>query len=171
MHARDDSTGALVDAKIVFEGERRRTLLGKLVGEQTVTELLGLCGSSGQGHKIVLRRTQGPLDGCIAFHPDGAYATQTAQITLNGDDEYEGGRLCFYSPDVGLQIPTRPSGTVTVHHRKQMHGATRLISGKRYSLFVVDNNNKLGEEGVFIVDESIFDVLGLKKKQKLEENK
>ena len=168
MHSRDDSTGALIDAKIVFEGETL-TLLGQLVGEGTVTKLKKLLSTIST--KIVLRRTQGPLDGCIAFHSDGFYAAQTAQLTLNGDDEYKGGRLCFYSPDVGLQIPTRPSGTVTVHHREQMHGVTRLISGKRYSLFVVDCANSVGDKGLFRVDKSIFDVLKPTKKRKIiEEN-
>mmetsp|Transcript_50281 Transcript_50281/g.60476 ORF Transcript_50281/g.60476 Transcript_50281/m.60476 type:complete len:433 (-) Transcript_50281:1326-2624(-) len=279
MHARDDSAGALADAKIVFEG-KGLPLLRKLVGDHTVTELFGLCGlgkitqpslectplssekngrkrglkkgehdsiptkpkktrtsvksikeensirdpnkrSTDHGRlkntpdvihitsdgsdddkcdrdgdedydihsdttageqliqdnpikgspqfKMVIRRTQGPLDGCIAFHPDGPYASLTAQITLNGDDEYEGGRLCFYSPDVGLQIPPRPPGTVTVHHREQMHGSTRLVSGKRYSLFVVNSCNNLGEKGVFVVDKGIFDILQPKKKQKIRE--
>jgi len=40
-----------------------------------------------------------------------------------------------------------------------LHGVTRLISGKRYSLFVVDRANGLGDKGVFRVDKSIFDVL------------
>ena len=114
---------------------------------------------SSSNMKIVLRRTQGPLDGCIAFHPDGHYATRTLQITLNGDNEYKGGRICFYSPDVGLHIPTRPSGTVTIHKREQLHGVTRLISGRRYALFVVDGNNGLGEKGVFHLDKSTFDAL------------
>ena len=137
------------------------------MGDGTVTKLKKLLST--KATKIVLRRTQGPIDGCIAFHPDGSYATQTAQFTLNEDDECKGGRLCFYSPDVGLQIPARPSGTVTVHNREQMHGVTRLISGKRYYLFVVDCANSVGDKGVFRVDMSIFDVLKPTKKRKIIE--
>jgi large subunit ribosomal protein L40e len=169
MHARCNSMGALVDAKIVFEDVEGKALLDKLIGERTVTRLLQLMDCSRShpiGYKFVLRRTQGPLDGCIAFHPDGNYATLTAQITLNGDDEYKGGRLCYYSPDVGLQIPKRPPGTVTLHCRQQMHGATRLISGTRYSLFIVNRSNGLGEKGVFVVEENTFDILQPRKKHK-----
>jgi len=123
-------------------------LLKELVGDAAVTELTQKAHTSVTmtRMKFVLRQTQGPLDGCIAFHPDGNYASHTLQITINGDDEYQGGRLCFYSPDAGLHIPPRPSGTVTVHPRHQLHGVTRLISGKRYSLFVVDRHNGLGEK-------------------------
>jgi len=86
--------------------------LNELVGDAAVTKLKQIWApsrsASSTGIKFVLRRTQGPLDGCIAFHPDGVYASRTLQITVNGDDEYQGGRLCFYSPDAGLQIPPRP---------------------------------------------------------------
>ena len=154
-----ESTGtALIDAKIVFEGDGL-PLLYELVGQNAVTEMMKLCKANNDHLKIVMRRTQGPIDGCIAFHADGAYASETAQITVNGDDEYQGGRLAFYSSDVGLKIPVRPSVTVTVHKRKQMHGVTRLISGTRYSLFVVDTANGLGEKGVFEVDKTTFDCL------------
>ena len=131
------------------------------MGDAAVTKLTQMWESSSprSSMKFVLRRTQGPLDGCIAFHPDGTYASSTLQITINGDDEYKGGRLCFYSPDVGLQIPPRPSGTVTMHPRQQLHGVTRLVSGKRYSLFIVDRENGLGDKGVFSVDKNIFDAL------------
>jgi hypothetical protein len=152
------STFPIIDAKIVFKGENLH-LLDELLGNGTVSKLMKLCQRSHAIMKIVLRRTEGPLDGCIAFHPDGPYATITTQFTLNGDDEYKGGRLCFYSPDVGLHIPARPSGTVTVHPREQLHGVTRLISGKRYSLFIVDDSNGLGDDGVFNVDKRMFDFL------------
>ena len=154
-----ESTGtALIDAKIVFEGDGL-PLLYELVGQNAVTEMMKLCKANHDDLKIVMRRTQGPIDGCIAFHADGAYASETAQITVNGDDEYQGGRLAFYSTNEGLSIPARPSGTVTVHKRAHMHGVTRLISGTRYSLFVVDGDSALGEEGVFQVDKTTFDVL------------
>lgn len=37
--------------------------------------------------KIALRRTEGPVEGCIDFHCDGAYATHTVQLTLNDESE------------------------------------------------------------------------------------
>ena len=106
--------------------------------------------------KIVLRRTQGPIDGCINFHCDGSYATKTAQLTLNDDTEYEGGRLCFYTRDTFFQ-PRRPAATLTIHHRQILHGVTRLTSGCRKSLFVVDKLNGLGDTGIFYLNNKIID--------------
>ena len=129
------------------------------MGEGTVAKLQRLHPSPARSTKIVLRRSEGPLDGCIAFHVDGGHASSTVQVTLNDDSEYQGGRLCFYAPDVGLQTPRRSAGTVTVHPREQMHGVTRLVAGKRYSLFVVDEANGLGDKGVFLVQKDVFSLL------------
>ena len=83
----------------------------------------------------------------------GAYASHTAQLTLNADNEYEGGRLCFFTGEPGvLSIPERPAGTLTKHDRDILHGVTRLHRGVRYSLFVVDQANGLGERDVFHLD-------------------
>ena len=65
----------------------------------------------------------------------------------------------FILPMQGYKSHLAPPGTLTIHPRQQLHGVTRLISGKRYSLFVVDRANGLGDKGVFRVDKSIFDVL------------
>ena len=158
MRARKSTRAAPIDAKIVFNSDTL-PLLYEIVGQNTVAEIMKLCEANNDRLKIVLRRTVGPIDGCIAFHTDVGNAIETAQITVNGDDEYQGGRLAFYSTNEGLSIPVRPSGTVTVHKRAHMHGVTRLISGTRYSLFVVDGDSDLGEEGVFQVDKTTFDVL------------
>lgn len=165
MHSQQNSSGsgsALVDAKIVF-AKSKLGWLDQMLGGGITEKLLHFHPSPEQA-KIVLRRTEGPLDGCIAFHTDGGYATSTVQITLNGDNEYQGGRLCFYAPDVGLQTPRRPPGTMTVHPRQQMHAVTRLVSGKRYSLFVVDQANGLGDKGVFDVERDVWTLLRPKKK-------
>ena len=109
--------------------------------------------------KIALRRTEGPVDGCIDFHCDGGYATYTVQLTLNDSAEYDGGRLCFVTKEtckardkIHLTVPERPAGTLTGHHRDVLHGVTRLHSGVRYSLFVVDKSNGLGERDVHCLD-------------------
>lgn len=104
--------------------------------------------------KIVLRRTEGPVHGCIWFHCDGDYASHTVQLSLNDDTEYDGGRLCFYTAADGLLVPDRPAGTLTKHARAVLHGVTRLHGGVRYSLFVVDSQNGLGDNDVFTVDEA-----------------
>lgn len=35
-------------------------------------------------------------------------------------------------------IPSRPKGTITVHDNTIVHGVTRLQSGIRYGLFLLD---------------------------------
>lgn len=50
--------------------------------------------------KIVLRRT---IAGCIGFHCDGSYATNTVQVTLN--DDYTGGELMFFTDGKMLGAP------------------------------------------------------------------
>ena len=93
----DPACTALTDAKIVFEGVKGLEMLDELVGNpNTSATILKLHSEPSYAAKIVLRRTQGPLDGCIAFHVDGPYANSTVQMALNADSEYEGGRLCFY---------------------------------------------------------------------------
>ena len=62
---------------------------------------------------------------------------------MNDDKSYKGGRLCDYSDDIGLLVPRRPAGTLTVHF-KEMHAVSRCLNGVRYSLFVVDRSNGLG---------------------------
>ena len=56
-----------------------------------------------------------------------------------------GGKLCYFVEDIGLLVPRRPAGTLTVH-TKEMHGVSKLLSGVRYVLFVVDESNGLGGE-------------------------
>ena len=144
------------DAKIVFDGNNAFEKLDELVGKSGISAALLNLHTRHTSHtrlestesprsKIVLRRTQGPLEGCIAFHIDSGRDC-TVQLTLNDDSEYKGGRLCFYSPEAGMQIPSRPAGTLTVHSGAALHGVTRLASGTRYSLFVVEAANSLGEQ-------------------------
>jgi len=92
--------------------------------------------------KFVLRRTT-QTRGCLPWHVDGCYSKCVVQYTLNDDKLYKGGRLCYYTDDIGLLVPRRPAGTLTVH-RKEMHAVSRCLSGVRYSLFVVDMSNGLG---------------------------
>jgi hypothetical protein len=102
------------------------------------------------GPKIALRMTRGPTKTCIDFHCDGGYATSTSQIPLNCPSEYEGGKLCFFVNDVLHEIP-RDAGSLTQHPPRVLHGVTSVTKGTRKSLFVVDTNNGLGEDGVVVV--------------------
>lgn len=104
------------------------------------------------GHaKIAMRCTRGPVEGAIGWHFDGPYATVTVQIALNDDSEYEGGRLCFYTKSKGVQVMQRNAGFTTIHKQNILHAVTRLTAGTRYSLFVVDDANGLGDTDVFNV--------------------
>ena len=75
------------------------------------------------------------------------------QITLNCDTEYKGGRIVFYTKN-GFSIHKRPAGFLTSHDWNILHGVTKIHSGVRYSLFVVDKTNELGRKGVYYMDVS-----------------
>ncbi|XP_066934905.1 uncharacterized protein [Clytia hemisphaerica] len=104
---------------------------------------------SNSGLKLVLRRTC-PTEGCLPWHVDGSYSQGVVQYTLNSDNEYTGGRLCYYTDDVGLFVPQRSAGTLSIHQR-EIHAVTKLLSGVRYVLFVVDGTNDLGGSDANIV--------------------
>src|SRR6056300_1672400 len=91
--------------------------------------------------------TRGPTNNCIDFHCDGGYATSTSQIPLNSPSEYRGGQLCFFVNDQ-LQFVPRPRGSLVQHPPSVLHGVTAVTEGTRKSLFIVDQNNGLGENGV-----------------------
>ena len=46
----------------------------------------------------------------------------------------------------------RQAGDITKHNYEVLHAVTRLISGTRYSLFVVDRSNGLGGDGIIEAD-------------------
>lgn len=122
---------------------------------ETYMQLISLHPAEDNPAKIALRRTEAPVDGCIPFHCDGnnKTVTCTVQLTLNDvERECDGGRLCYFTKEGGLVIPNRPAGTLTKHGPFVLHAVTRLHSGVRYSLFVVDRHNGLGEKDVFALD-------------------
>mmetsp|Transcript_5067 Transcript_5067/g.7503 ORF Transcript_5067/g.7503 Transcript_5067/m.7503 type:complete len:410 (-) Transcript_5067:41-1270(-) len=147
--------GEVFDLKVRFSTRADiDRLLSHITAEDVVThnaeavsQLLGL-HSGGSNATIALRYTKGPSKGAIGWHFDGFYASQTVQLALNADTEYKGGRLCFFSPVRGLEIPQRQAGDITMHDRRVLHAVTQLSEGSRYSLFVVDGSNGLGETGV-----------------------
>jgi hypothetical protein len=59
-----------------------------------------------------------------------------------------GGRLCFFTPQRGVQMLRRQARDITSHSRSALHAVTRLTAGTRYSLFVVDRSNALGDNYV-----------------------
>ena len=145
------------DLKIVFgdgiRGENSGECFGNLLDNTTAKKLLKLHDNEA---KIVLRRTEA-VDGCIDFHRDGGYATKTAQLTLNSDQEYGGGRLLFFNNGLLIE-PKRPAGYLTIHSASVMHAVTRVTDGARYSLFVVDADNGLAGDSsnIQIIDRAYF---------------
>lgn len=57
------------------------------------------------------------LGGAISWHSDGGHATDTVQVTLNDDTEYDGSRLCYSTEENGGQVLQRRAGDITKHGR------------------------------------------------------
>jgi Zinc finger, C3HC4 type (RING finger)/Ubiquitin family len=154
-----------VDMRLVIPDEQLKQLLQHthqgIPPDSVLADLRGtfqqVLRSVSRGEpKVALRMTRGPTKACIDFHCDGFYATSTSQIALNDPSEYVGGRLVYFVNDV-LHVLERPVGSVVQHPPKVLHGVTSLISGTRKSLFVVDRNNGLGENGVIEVSSAHVD--------------
>lgn len=157
----------LHDVKVKFTSKvAAELLLNGLPAEERVGEsyvapfpatagakLSTILGLHDHSCSLALRRTKGPVPGAIGWHFDGNYATQTVQIALNDDTEYKGGRLCYFTEERGVEVLSRQTGDITKHGVHSMHGVTRVEEGTRYSLFVVDEMNGLGDELVIIPDE------------------
>lgn len=106
--------------------------------------------------KVVLRRSAAN-EHCIDFHCDGGYATETVQYVLKNADV--GGNLIYYTKKTGIVMPRRIAGTITVHLPQVLHAVTRIHKGVRYSLFVVDVHNGLGQKDVFSYNASSISLL------------
>ena len=137
-----NSETVLQDIKIILPSGTISKITGSETAESALKEhhVKSMLPDSEQ--KLVLRRTC-PTNACLPWHVDGGYSQSVVQYTLNDDRDYKGGRLCFFTKDTGLFIPQRPAGTVSVHIR-EMHAVSKLLSGVRYVLFVVDETNGLG---------------------------
>jgi hypothetical protein len=117
-----------------------RKRLEGLVGAEAVARLLSKFAPdffSSPGNVIKLRRCEAHGQ-CLNPHLDRA--SRTMQVALNGQEEYEGGRLVFVTRD-GFQCPARPAGTITIHDRSVVHGVTKMRTGVRYGLFFLVNVN------------------------------
>ena len=119
-------------------------------------DLLGLIDETA-AKSIVFRCTKGPAPGAICFHldvgPDDrdnvhCPIREIAQLLLVDDTSFEGGQICFFTPEQGFSMPRRPAGFVTVHSCTALHGVTRLTAGTRSSLFVIRADASFGDEQV-----------------------
>jgi ubiquitin len=153
MIYQEEHNKPLVDLKVKFEDEEAAELLlgyrspdDPAHNAEAFDQLLNKHSREGYGGAcLALRCSRGPVSGAIGWHFDGPYATETIQMALNNDSEYEGGRLCFFTLERGVEVLNRNAGDLTKHGREALHAVTRLTSGIRYSLFVVDRSNGLGD--------------------------
>ena len=106
--------------------------LAALTSAECVAQLLALCEPAAYRVDAVILRRCNVRGDFIAFHLDET--PLTVQVALNGDDEYEGGRLLFLEGD-RVHAPARGPGTVTRHDARVLHGVSALTGGVRYGLF------------------------------------
>lgn len=130
-----------------FQLAPTRTKLAELIGAAKVEELLSKffsLYSNGRNHlatrqetlarlEIRLRRVQA-RGRSIEFHLD--HSECTFQIPLNGDHEYQGGRLVFLTK-AGVCCPLRPASSATAHDCSVVHGVTQMTAGVRYGLYFI----------------------------------
>ena len=92
----------------------------------------------------------------------GELTHHTVQLALNDASEYTGGRLCYFTEEKGVEVLERQAGDLTKHSRHVLHAVTQLKAGTRYSLFVVDESNGLGDKGLVQPDLSLTrDILAI----------
>mmetsp|Transcript_21773 Transcript_21773/g.60520 ORF Transcript_21773/g.60520 Transcript_21773/m.60520 type:complete len:332 (-) Transcript_21773:161-1156(-) len=114
--------------------------LSALVGEQVVADLKAVPGFPLDFTAIKLRRCQA-AGKCINFHTD--VSTYTLQVSLNSDEEYVGGKLVYVNGD-GVHFVARSAGSATLHGADILHGVTELVSGTRYGLFFLVEDEAIG---------------------------
>ena len=103
----------------------------ELVGDTIVNKLLTLY--NGYYNTIYIRKVTGN-NSLIDFHKD--YSKQTMKIALNDHSEYIGGDLVYLSDGL-IHKPEQVKGSITIHTNDIIHGVTPIISGVRYSLFIL----------------------------------
>ena len=106
--------------------------LAALTSADCVAQLRALCEPAAHRVDAVILRRCNVRGEFIAFHLDET--PLTVQVALNGDSEYEGGRLLFLEGD-RVHAPARGPGTVTRHDNRVLHGVSALTGGVRYGLF------------------------------------
>lgn len=109
-----------------------RNKLQDIIGNNATEELTTIFGLQNVDN-IIIRRCCA-YNKFISFHIDNS--AMVMQVALNELSEYCGGQLVYASCSK-LIVPDRPAGAITIHSRDIVHGVTKLISGVRYSLFLI----------------------------------
>ena len=84
-------------------------------------------------NKIKIRKVKSS-NSVIDFHKD--FSTKTLKIPLNSHNEYKGGDLIYLTKNK-IHAPIQKLNSMTIHTNNIVHGVTKLTSGIRYSLFIL----------------------------------
>ena len=108
-----------------------KEILIELIGETIFNKLTSLY--NGYYNTIYIRKVTGN-NSLIDFHKD--HSKRTMKIALNDPSEFVGGDL-VYLTDGLIHKPEQIKGSITIHNNDIIHGVTPIISGIRYSLFML----------------------------------
>ncbi len=121
-------------------------LLEELLGHDTAQQLWNLperlgsaamqfekCQNYDRQVEVFLRMYSPDMRPYISFHTDNC--SITANVALNDDSEFVGGRLLAIT-DNELRIIPREIGAAFVHCSQLVHGVSRIESGVRYTLIL-----------------------------------
>ena len=126
-HINHNDNNDLIDYKLNIDDNK----LKELIGEKSYKKIITLF--NGEHNTIYIRKVKGD-NSMIDFHKD--YSTKTLKIPLNKGSDYKGGDL-IYLTNGKINKPEQKIGSMTIHTNDIIHGVSPIVSGIRYSLFVL----------------------------------
>tara|TARA_B110000285_G_scaffold230409_1_gene296971 strand:+ start:260 stop:1078 length:819 start_codon:yes stop_codon:yes gene_type:complete len=126
-HINHNDNNDLTDYKLNIDDNK----LKEIIGARSYNKLIKLY--DGEHNTIYIRRVKGN-NSMIDFHKD--YSTKTLKIPLNKESDYKGGDL-IYLTNGKINKPEQKIGSMTIHTNDIVHGVSPIVSGIRYSLFVL----------------------------------
>ena len=126
-HINHNDNNDLNDYKLNIDDDK----LKELIGEKPYKKIITLF--NGEHNTIYIRKVKGD-NSMIDFHKD--YSTKTLKIPLNKGSDYKGGDL-IYLTNGKINKPEQKIGSMTIHTNDIIHGVSPIVSGIRYSLFVL----------------------------------
>ena len=130
----------LTDLKVQLDYEKVKVLWENPTSS-TVQQLFELSNSLDSNRPyMVLHCSKGPMQGVVDWHVDNPDRPQV-RIALNDSTEYEGGRMCYFTPENGIvMFDEIHAGDVIRNQRDAYEAVTLLTSGNRYYL-TLDNHD------------------------------
>lgn len=133
-----DSVFELIRPDNVLEYKIPLSMLDEYISLTNISRLLNFhfnirTGDRYRFEKVFVRRTRAH-PGIVDWHVDTAKVTMT--LALNGQDEYEGGRI-IYIQDGKPIMPNLEAGSILVHSNMIAYGVTRQAAGVKYELCFV----------------------------------